>query len=147
MTEEPLSKVPSEAIYQLLADLEAIERNPRYVVNMHTWVDASKTSGCQVCLGGAMLVRTLGSHEEIFDIMHDQSLGESSLSEAANAANHLRSGDLGGFLAHLTGTNSLFLHYLWPRQWVDYAENPEVFKQNLAWIAEQFEYLEENDLL
>jgi len=61
-----LSNVPSEALLQALADLEAAEKDDRYVVDMGVWhapaelvgftTDEEKTAGkCYLCMAGAML--------------------------------------------------------------------------------------------
>ena len=39
-----------------LDDLKVVEKDPRYVINMHNWHNAAKSSGaCEVCLAGATL--------------------------------------------------------------------------------------------
>lgn len=64
-----LADKPSAALRQALADLELIERDERYAVEMSTWhipaselnwlTDDERAAGkCHVCLAGAMLARS-----------------------------------------------------------------------------------------
>lgn len=59
---EKLPDLPSELLTLALADLEAVHRDPRYVVQMHTWhtPDYDKVQ-CAVCLAGAVIAKSLGA--------------------------------------------------------------------------------------
>jgi hypothetical protein len=48
----------SAAILMALKDLEAVERDPRYKVNMHMW-HGPHMFKCNVCFGGAVLAKTI----------------------------------------------------------------------------------------
>jgi hypothetical protein len=53
-----LSDKPSEAIRQALEDLEKVEKDDRYAVDMGTWHLASPDGRCHVCLAGAVMAMT-----------------------------------------------------------------------------------------
>jgi hypothetical protein len=48
---------PSELLLVALADLEAVEQDKRYVVNMRVWHEAN--GQCAVCLAGSVMAKTL----------------------------------------------------------------------------------------
>lgn len=59
-----VSLKPSELIRVALADLEAVEKDPVYIVDMRIWHGNYKgVSGdyCAVCLGGAVMAKSLGA--------------------------------------------------------------------------------------
>lgn len=62
---------PSELLYCALLDLRSIQWDKRYHVNMDVWVqnhpehDEDQTTACEVCLAGAMMVRSLGIKEDV----------------------------------------------------------------------------------
>jgi len=48
----------SSLIRLAVADLEKCERNPRYVINMDSWIISGETT-CSVCLAGSIMAQTL----------------------------------------------------------------------------------------
>jgi hypothetical protein len=50
-----LSDVPSELLQQALDDLEKVEADPRYIVDMCRWHQPLEDQRCAVCLAGAVL--------------------------------------------------------------------------------------------
>jgi hypothetical protein len=63
-TAEPLSEIPSIAILQALEDLEACERDPRYVVDMSCW-HIPDDDQCAVCLAGSVMAKRLGANHDV----------------------------------------------------------------------------------
>lgn len=60
--EEPnLPDVPSALIRLALDDLEAVERDDKYAVNLNLWHYPNVETGiCMVCLAGAVMAKTIG---------------------------------------------------------------------------------------
>jgi hypothetical protein len=52
---------PSELLAVALRDLELCEQDPRYVINMDQWHLPIADGLCAVCLGGAVLAKSLGT--------------------------------------------------------------------------------------
>lgn len=64
-----LPNKPSELILVALADLEAVEQDGRYHVEMMFWHEPSYSTGlCEVCLAGAVMARSLGTDSSTFAI-------------------------------------------------------------------------------
>jgi len=68
---------PSQVLRMALADLIAVEKNPRYRIDMGSWVDPScDGERCEVCFGGAVLANRFGmkefsgGQEELIDIFN-----------------------------------------------------------------------------
>jgi len=64
-----LPDVPSELILLALNDLELIEKNPNYIVNMTRWHDYCDVDQiCYACFAGAVMAGTLRSNfREVLD--------------------------------------------------------------------------------
>lgn len=86
-----------------LKDLKAIERDPRYKVEMEVWHDPSIEPQCSVCMAGSVLARTLkypigqswdGSHRH-------------KAKEQLRAIDRLRVGDVQGALQRVRPRISL----------------------------------------
>lgn len=59
-TTNKLPNTAHELIRAALADLEKVEADPNYEINMRTWVDYRRPNGkCAVCLAGAVMAKTL----------------------------------------------------------------------------------------
>jgi len=59
-TYQVINKLPekaSDAIRMVVKDLEAIEKDDRYVVDMEVWHKPSLSGKCHVCMAGAYLAR------------------------------------------------------------------------------------------
>lgn len=55
---EQLSKIPSEAIEQAIHDLEEVESDERYLVDMGEWHSPRDSDGkCHVCMAGAVMAK------------------------------------------------------------------------------------------
>lgn len=59
--EPQLPAVVSELIELALNDLELVEEDERYVVNMERWHEPELTGVCAVCLAGAVMASTLNT--------------------------------------------------------------------------------------
>lgn len=78
---------PSELLLLALEDLQKVESDPRYVVDMGAW--HSPNGKCRVCLAGAVMAGKLG-------VTPDQSMTPSRLPEALKlrALDFLRVGEI-----------------------------------------------------
>lgn len=67
-----LPNKPSKLIRLAIKDLEAVEKNPRYTIDMTTWhTPSSGLKGCFVCLAGAVMAQTLRADREGNRLPHD----------------------------------------------------------------------------
>jgi hypothetical protein len=55
---------PSELLTLALADLESVESDPRYVIDMDLWHKPYRDR-CAVCLAGAVIARTMGESPRV----------------------------------------------------------------------------------
>lgn len=62
-TKDTLSNKPSQLLLQAMLDLEKVEADPNYKIDMGTWFAVN--SKCTVCLGGAVMAKTLGLKEAV----------------------------------------------------------------------------------
>ena len=58
--EEFASACPSRVIEMALEDLEAVEDNPKYQINMLFWHDPMDEGECAVCFAGGVMAMRLG---------------------------------------------------------------------------------------
>lgn len=125
---------PSELLLLALADLEAVERDPRYRVNMATWLE--RVDGvCYVCFAGAVMAQTCGVGDSITPRDGDiEDVFGKKVGRKLRALDYFRLGwvdealDMFGIDQFRVGDD----YYTSPR---GYREDPEGFKQDMASLA------------
>lgn len=126
-----LADKPSAALRQALADLEFIEKDERYQIEMWTWHEPHKryVNKCCVCLAGAMLARSgvLGPDEKFESVFGFDDV----LSKKLYAINSFRMGEIYDGLKYW-GLESVLRENTTPDAVVeDYDADPEQFKYDL----------------
>ena len=150
----PLSKVIEIA----LVDLEKIERNPKYVIQMSTWFEQFGHSGkgmCYVCFAGCVMASTLADCpiDDEDGVTLDFDLGETSRAEYGmtparykdeRITKRLRALDLArrGYKEALPAFMDDKLDYVEIADsfdnyeyWTQYEDNPTKFKSNMKMLA------------
>lgn len=123
---------PSELIRVALGDLEKVEQDPRYKIEMGSWVRAKNDGSCAVCLAGATLVKTMNlpmgvsikPHTTIYPIRRK-----------LFALDHFRLGYISNGLSHMGYKKPLIVK----RNHVHYAKDPVQFKQQMNQLANDLE--------
>lgn len=129
---------PSELIRVALADLEAVERSKKYVVNMGTWHEPKGTPGgtkCEVCLAGAVMAKSL-KNNPAKNLIPDEDF-EDDLPGKLNALDSLRMGDVPLALGEL-GFDDICdseMAYDLERSIVSYHDDPKRFKVEMQMLA------------
>lgn len=132
----PLPDKLSDLIEVALRDLELVENDKRYTVNMDWWHRSGDT--CLVCLAGSVMAKSLDvspdrtRYPNDFDDKTEAKLG---------ALNWARVGDVDYALHHLDVPSSE--HTSFDRPVADYEGDPEQFKADMREIAA---VLKEQDL-
>lgn len=88
---------PSELILVALADLEAVEKDPAYTVDMAKW-HRFEGGTCFVCLAGAVLAKTVGLYPQ--ETVGPHSV-KTEISDKMRALDSFRTGDVAGGLWYL----------------------------------------------
>lgn len=88
---------PSDLIELALSDLEKVEKNPRYEINMSTWHTPDRGK-CSVCLAGAVIAGTL--EQSIRYDLSPQSFDENTRRKLV-ALDHFRLGYIGDGLQEM----------------------------------------------
>lgn len=127
-----LSSIPSVAIRQSIVDLEACEKDPRYVVDMAIWhgplADGSR---CSVCDAGAVMAKRLGApfgrwRNPDYYPSHKRML---------LALDHFRAGLVGVAFIDCLQEEAPFTRV----EITDYSTNPAAFKRDMLALAERLE--------
>lgn len=130
---EKLPNKLSELIRVALADLELVEGDPRYQVNMERWHRPDfKKNTCQVCLAGSVMAKTLEAPADEFKTYGDYTQGYKLV-----ALDYVRCGNLHYGLRYMKCTNFQGLPEI-----VDvpeYGEDSEGFKKALLHIVKILE--------
>jgi hypothetical protein len=123
----------SDLIEVALADLEKVEKDPIYKVDMHKWhdpmPDAEGQPVCLVCLAGAVMAKTLEAPE--FLDSHPGRFDEKTALKLS-ALNFIRRGWVSSAMEDLDIKYGGQSEY----KVTPYVLNPEKFKQDLRTIAE-----------
>ncbi len=150
-----LSDVPSELINQAVCDLEKIEANPKYEVNMGVWHkpiirwqdNAPTEPKCLVCLAGAVIACELGvlPHEYANIYTHcsrEEAQKLSALDDLRNGSIYMGLRALGVDELVIDEVNTVIMK---PIQlstgWTHYENNPIEFKNQLRAIATKLKEL------
>lgn len=135
----PLPDKLSDLIEVALRDLEAVENDKRYTVNMGWWHRPNVYDHtCIVCLAGSVMAKSLDvspdrtRYPNDFDDKTEAKLG---------ALNWARVGDVDYALHHLDVPQSSYTSF--NRSVVDYQDDPEQFKADMREIVAA---LKEQDL-
>lgn len=140
-----LSQYPSEAILQALEDMEVVEKTPGYEIDMAAYYQIpSDRQVCQVCLGGAVLLRTYSDYKGLnYYNNHDNV-------SVAKSFDELRSGNIWHFLEYWIDERELLLLKYPERhdyhemrrdvnglqgKHISYEESPKGFKQWLRDVS------------
>ena len=121
---------PSELIRLAIADLEKVEKDSRYEVDMGTWHYGSGAK-CFVCLAGSVMAGTLGTDAS-------ESLVPGYFSDddrnRLHALNCFRAGDISYGLGLLGIYSPAWRRTIWP-----YGEDPDRFKRDMLELADFLE--------
>ena len=132
----PLPDKLSDLIEVALRDLEAVENDERYTVNMDWWHRPGDT--CLVCLAGSVMAKSL-------DVSPDRTRYPNDFDDRTEAKldvlNWARLGDVDYALYHLDVPQSSYTSF--NRSVVDYQDDPEQFKADMREIVA---VLKEQDL-
>jgi len=132
-----LSDTPSTMIYEAIKDLEEIEKNPNYIINMDEWhkPHSVELNKCEVCLAGSVMANTLKVPTE--NNVSPVFFKGSNYSKLC-ALDNFRQGSMYGALA--------LLNISIPTKYSDkpfpitpYAESPTLFKKDMWELAEDLE--------
>lgn len=88
-----LPKKPSELLRVALADLEAVENMPGYVIDMGTW-HSPQSDGCHVCHAGAVMANSLNVEKSFYAYPFSR-IPDGPDKNALNAINDFRIGAIG----------------------------------------------------
>ena len=133
-----MSTLPDKAsalIRVALRDLEAVESDDRYTVQMSLWHDERKSGGCAVCFAGAVMAKSLGAvlgqHYDPRDFKGDE--------QKLTALNELRSGRVGVGLTDLGLDDNDEHLWAFDRSIADYKHSPADFKADMRALADDLE--------
>jgi len=127
--------LPSDLIDLALNDLEAVERNPKYRVEMRAWhepVGRGKNRVCEVCLAGAVMANTLGCKPR--DEVEPWYFDDCTLTNTLNALDAFRFGEVHAgldWLGSYAGCDTPEAVLV-----ADYAKHPIGFKSDLRAMAD-----------
>ena len=122
---------PSELIRLAIADLEKVEQDSRYDVDMSVWHEPCGEV-CEVCLAGAVMAGTLGADVGEYSTPDDFSEG---IPYKLRALSYFRTGDISRGLRYL-GIKS---RPEWMISVCRYRENPDRFKRDMLELADTLE--------
>lgn len=135
----PLPDKLSDLILVALDDLEKVENDPRYDINMGWWHRPGVyNQKCLVCLAGSVMAKSLGTSPERTRYPNDF---DDKTEAKLDALNWARVGDVDYALHHLDVPQSSYTSF--NRSVVDYSDDPEQFKADMREIVAA---LKEQDL-
>lgn len=132
----PLPDKLSDLILVALDDLEKVENDERYTVNMDWWHRSGDT--CLVCLAGSVMAKSLDVSPDCTRFPNDF---DDKTEAKLDALNWARVGDVSYALYHLDVPSSDYTSL--DREVADYQDDPEQFKADMREIAAA---LKEQDL-
>jgi hypothetical protein len=127
-----LPSVPSQLIELALEDLEKVEKDDRYVVDMHVWHHSSPDDEwrCHVCLAGAVMAKSLDfAPYECGDDPED--IMSPNLSQKLEALDCFRRGNVDQGLKYM-GIDTLVCDY---KPVTPYGIEPTLFKTRMREIV------------
>lgn len=129
----------SELLRLAINDLELIEKDERYSIDMNTWhIYNNEDNKCAVCLAGSIIAKTLNYN--ILKLFNFSNFSE-NIHEKLEALNEFKNGNIIWGLARLNLDYSFMKGELTEPS-VDltkYSENPSLFKQQILDLADIFE--------
>jgi hypothetical protein len=133
-----LPSKPSELIRVALEDLEKIEKNPRYAVDMDDWHVPARgvwnaSATCKVCFAGAVMACRFGADPKSFCYPSDFERSETNKLFALNA---LRLGMITDGLEYL-GVEPM--PSIEDKDVARYEVDPELFKKDMQSLSEDLE--------
>lgn len=126
---------PSALIRLAMADLEAVERDGRYVVHMETWHIAYENK-CSVCLAGAVMAKTLETDSKL--TTSPLAMGN-DICKKLSALDSFRNGHIAAGLEQMDIEP---IEKLWSWNVCSYHTNPTEFKEDMSEMADMLEGLE-----
>jgi len=127
----------SEAIRMAVADLEAVEADPRYKVNMKTYHNPVGQT-CYVCFAGAVMSATLNADPEDY-LVHTAEWG-AKWQAVLYFLNEVRLGEVrAAKRAWLTGEDQTLARRGTPADVTLYEDNPAAFKRDMLALADRLE--------
>lgn len=140
-----LPDIMSDLIRAAIDDLELVEADSRYVVEMGAWHSPMRALGgtvCNVCLAGAVLAKTFSIDQDKYvSGGYMNSLEEGKKLLALNALRQANIGAAGFFMEKLIPGNLKF-NILDPSlgdSIAQYIEDPALFKQQMLDLADILE--------
>lgn len=134
----------SGLILVALDDLERVEKDPRYVVEMREWHKPTQ-HGCQVCLAGAVMTRSLHPDQSYPDFTFDEF--DEKTRDKFSAINMVREGMFASALCFIgAATNLAEARLLLSKAGLsndvpvaEYSVTPKLFKDQLRVNADALE--------
>lgn len=130
-----LPDLPSALIRVAVRDLEAVEQDERYIVDMETWHDPSNVPDvCSVCLAGAVIARAGNSPMHNISPFNFESI---DVRFKLCALDSFRSGDIAVGVAYMymPGRNTMIKD----RDITEYDLDPARFKREMLVLADDLE--------
>lgn len=131
-----LSETASGLILIALADLEKVEQDERFKINMNVWHSPVIESGkCMVCFAGAVMAMSLKIPNEQW-VLKIKSIGSENARQMV-AINYFRLGMIHPALNHF-GAEHVPVQFP-PYPVTPYQDNPQQFKTDMRHIANLLE--------
>lgn len=128
VTNSLLPDKPSELLRVAMRDLELVEADPRYKVNMSAWHGKRSDQRCHVCLAGAMLAKSCG-----FPIHWFWTHAPQSVTTKMSVINFLRMGEVAAALQMARFARPVEVAPV--TEIIPYDKDPEAFKSQLLALA------------
>ena len=123
----------SDLIDVALADLEACEADPRYVIDMDEWHYPNRRGHCAVCLAGSVMAQRLGASVDTWVTPEDF---DHETCSSLSALNSLLCGDIFEAVSDRVGSGAAKGMNLPPDQEVvEYRFDPAQFKADMRRLA------------
>tara|TARA_B100002049_G_scaffold229961_1_gene206248 strand:+ start:156 stop:578 length:423 start_codon:yes stop_codon:yes gene_type:complete len=134
MPKRLLPNLPSDVIEVALADLEFVEADPRYRIDMSTWHEPLSGNHCAVCFAGAVMAKTLKS-----PVGSDKHPGNFSgrTAKRLGALDDFRCGEVADGLMNFGVEWTPELASEWDFRPTPYAVDPEEFKADMRDLAKR----------
>ena len=135
---------PSELIRHALKDLEKVEEDPAYIVDMDEWhahfPEDETPWTCSVCLAGAVMAKTLGlqrnEHSSPWTLRDNGDICDREM-KALLALDFFRVGSFNRGLVEMEAISAG--HHVIADHHISYAHSPAEFRANMEQAARQLE--------
>lgn len=124
-----LPDLPSELIESAMGDLERVENDARYVIDMTKWHEPNQRTGlCSVCLAGAVMSRKFGPNSEVLMFGLDGETFDNSTLAKLLALDYFRNGSVAAGLVTMGFEDNVSQAR---RKVTPYETNPVYFREDM----------------